>query len=83
MRVTWLDDVRRPQHPPNPAYPNGIEVDCSGGAAVTCTQALPYPAKGCGQYLVACETCGLTIIVTATGQTDDPRSVKVACKKQG
>jgi hypothetical protein len=80
MRVTWLDEGRRPQYPPNPIYPNGIEVDCSDGAAVTCTQALPYPAKGCGKYFLVCETCGRTILITATGQADDPRSVKVACK---
>lgn len=80
MRLTWLDEGRRTQHPPNPAYPNDIEVDCSGGAAVTCTQTLPYPAKGCGQYFLVCETCGRTILITATGQPDDPRSVKIACK---
>lgn len=83
MRVTWVDERRQPRHPPNPAYPNGIEVDCSGGAAVTCTQALAYPAKGCGQYFLVCETCGRTILVTATGRADDPRSVKVACKIGG
>jgi hypothetical protein len=83
MRVTWLDERRRPQHPPNPTYPNGIEVDCSGGAAITCTQALPYPAKGCGRYFLVCEACGRTILITATGQADDPRSVKVACKIGG
>jgi hypothetical protein len=83
IKVTWLDERRAPQHPANPAYPNGIAVDCSGGTAVTCTQALPYPAKGCGQYFVVCETCGLTILITTTGQADDPRSVKVACKNGG
>lgn len=80
MRLTWLDEERHPQHPANPAYPNGIDVDCSEGAKITCTQALPYPAKGCGQYLLACGRCGLTIIITAAGRADDPRSVKVACK---
>jgi hypothetical protein len=83
MRVTWLDEGRRPQQPPNPAHPNGIEVDFSGGAKVTCTRALPYPAKGCGQHLVTCEICGRKIIITATGRADDPRSVKIACKTEG
>jgi hypothetical protein len=83
MRVTWLDEGRRPQHRANPAYPKGIDVDCSGGAKVTCMQALPYPAKGCGQHLVTCELCGQKIIITATGQADDPRSVKIACKTEG
>lgn len=80
MKVTWLDEGRVPQHPPDPAYPNGIDVDCSGGAKETCTQLLPYPAERCGQYFVVCENCGCTIIITATGRQDDPRSVKVACK---
>jgi hypothetical protein len=80
MRVTWLDERRKAQHPPNPAYPNGIDVDCAGGAEMSCTKRLPYPAKGCGQYLVVCETCGRTIIITAAGLPDDPRSVKIACK---
>lgn len=83
IRVTWLDETRTPQHPANPAYPNGIDVDCSGGVRVTCTQALPYPARGCGQYLLVCNKCGLTVVITATGRADDPRSVTVACKNAG
>ena len=80
IRVTWLDEGRRSQFPANPNYPNGIDLDCSGDAKVTCTQALPYPATGCGQYLLVCERCGLKLIITATGRADDPRSVKMACK---
>lgn len=80
MKVTWLDEGRKPQQPSNPAYPNGVDVDCSSGAEMTCTQLLSYPAKGCGQYFVVCETCQRTIIVTAAGLSDDPRSVKIACK---
>ena len=78
MKVAWLDKDRKPQHPPNSAYP--ADVDCSGAAKMTRTQLLPYPAKACGQYLVVCETCGRTIIITAAGLSDDPHSVKVACK---
>lgn len=80
MMVTWHDAGRDPQNPPNPAYPNGIDLDCSAGAQATCTEPLPYPAKRCGQYLVACATCGQRIVVTTAGRTDDPRSVKIACK---
>jgi hypothetical protein len=83
MRVTWLDDGRRPQYLANPLYPNGVDVDCSGGAKITCTQALPYPANGCGQYFLVCDTCRRTILISATGRADDPRSVKVACKVEG
>jgi hypothetical protein len=83
MLVTWLEEERRPRHPANPAYPKGIDLDCSGGAKVTCTETLPYPAKGCGQHLVACEICGRKVVITATGRADDPRSVKIACKTPG
>lgn len=80
MRVTWHDLGREPQNPPNPAYPKGIDVDCSAGAQATCTERLPYPAKRCGQYLVVCETCRQRIVVTTAGRADDPRSVKIACR---
>ena len=82
IRVTWLDEGREAQHPANPAYPSGIDVDCSGGASTTCTQPLPYPAERCGQFLVICEACGRTVIITAAGRADDPRSVKIACKRK-
>lgn len=83
IQVTWIDGGRRAQYPPDPTYPNGIDVDCSGGAELTCRQALPYPAKGCGQHLVTCEMCGRRIIITAAGQADDPRSVTMACRMKG
>jgi hypothetical protein len=80
MKVEWHDAGREPQCAPNPAHPNGIDVDASGGAPAICETALPYPAKRCGQYLVECETCGQRVIVTTAGRPDDPRSVKIACK---
>jgi hypothetical protein len=41
---------------------------------------LPYPAPRCGKYLINCETCGQTIMVTTAGRRDDPRTVKIACE---
>jgi hypothetical protein len=81
-RVKWVDGKREPQCPPNPNYPNGIDVDGSFGAARACTVALPYPAKRCGWYEVRCRACGLQVNVTTAGRVDDPRSVKVACVDQ-
>jgi len=81
MKVAWLDEGRHAHHPADPAYPNGIDVDCSGGASLTCTQPLPYPAERCGQYFIVCEACGRTVIITAAGRRDDPRSVTIACKR--
>jgi len=79
-RVTWVDAGREPQCPPNPAYPNGIDLDASRGADKTCKVDLPYPARRCGRYEVKCSACGATLAVTTAGRTDDPRSVRIACQ---
>lgn len=79
MKIKWHDAGREPQCAPNPAYPNGMDVDVSDGATLTCLADLPYPAKRCGTYTVECEKCGLRIAVTTAGRPDDPRSVKIAC----
>lgn len=81
LKITWHDSHRGPINPPNPNFPNGIDVDLSRGAALSCQTVLPYPAKRCGQYLIRCETCGYAAILTTAGRVDDPRSVKVACKR--
>lgn len=80
LTVTWIDRKRDPINPPNPAYPNGVDLDISKGAARTCKTDLPYPAKRCGLYVIACEVCGLSVGVTTAGRPDDPRSVVVPCK---
>lgn len=80
MKIEWIDAGREPQCKPNPDYPKGMDLDASSGSPATCSTALPYPAKRCGQYIVECETCGQRIVVTTAGRTDDPRSVKLACK---
>ena len=80
LKVTWHDAGREPKCAPDPAYPNGIDIDLSGrGALVTCKRDLPYPAKRCGQFFVYCETCGQNVVITTAGRPDDPRSVKLAC----
>lgn len=84
ITVEWLDDHREPRCAPNPAYPKGIDLDCSDGAAATCsTELKPYPASRCGMFLVKCATCGQSILVTTAGRPDDPRSLKMACKLSG
>ena len=81
LTVEWIDRGREPQAEPDPKYPSGIDVDVSEGAAKICTASLPYPAKRCGLYLIKCSVCGLSVGVTTAGRPDDPRSVKVACKR--
>lgn len=80
MKIVWHDAGREPQCVPDPAFPNGIDIDASGGAPAACSTQLPYPAKRCGQYQVTCETCGQAVMVTTAGRPDDPRSVNLACK---
>jgi hypothetical protein len=82
--VTFVDSGREPQVPPNPDYPEGIDLDPTEGAPVqSCKVVLPYPAPRCGLMTVACKRCGLTVAVTVAGRPDDPRSVRLACKQLG
>jgi hypothetical protein len=48
-----------------------------------CFVKLPYPAVRVGMWRVACETCGVSVVVTAAGRPDDPRSVRIPCQKLG
>lgn len=79
-RIQWHDAGREPQVTPNPQYPEGIDVDVSGGATLGCTTPLPYPARRCGYYTVRCLRCGFTVAITTAGRPDDPRSVRVPCQ---
>lgn len=80
LKVEWFDRGRDPVCAPNPAFPNGVDVDVSFGAPDTCSTDLPYPAKRCGTYIVVCERCGYGVGVTTAGRPDDPRSLKIACR---
>jgi hypothetical protein len=81
VNVTWIDGERSSQDKSDPRFPDGMDADCSSGASAACKIALPYPAKRCGIYLIECGTCGGTFAVTTAGRADDPRSLKVACRR--
>lgn len=81
FKIEWIDSGREPRCAPNPAHPNGTDVDASFGAAAFCMGSLPYPAERCGLYIVECDHCGLRVGVTTAGRPDDPRSLKIACIK--
>jgi hypothetical protein len=81
MIITWIDRKREPQCPPDPAYPLGVDLDLSEGMPNACKVSLPYPARRCGAYVVECPNCGTRVICTTAGRVDDPRSVKLACKR--
>lgn len=77
--VRWIDAGREPQNPPNPAHPDGVDIDASKGEGPACSTPLPYPARRIGAYVVACETCGARALVTTAGRPDDPRSLRMSC----
>lgn len=79
LKAEWVDHDRLPQCPPNPKFPNGIDVDTSDGAAKTCSIDLPYPTKGCGHYVIRCDICRMCFALTTAGRPDDPRTVTLAC----
>jgi len=81
LTVEWVDHGREPKCPPNPNYPDGLDVDASDGAERTCATELAHPAPRCGVYVVACRKCGARVAVTTAGRADDPRSLKLACKE--
>ena len=78
--IAWIDGGRTAQNPPDPAYPNGIELDISRDAKVACLVELTYPAPRVGQYSIMCRDCGFHALVTAAGRADDPKSIKVPCR---
>lgn len=81
LKVEWVDAGREPTQQPDPAYPDGIDIDATTqGQKRTCRTDLPYPARRCGHYLITCRVCGMTAMVTTAGRRDDPRSIKVPCK---
>lgn len=67
------------QCPPNPNFPSGIAIDGSDPGKPACLFTLPYPAPECGCWEVRCQTCGMSLAITAAGRPDDPVSVRVSC----
>ena len=80
FEIEWIDHGREPRCPPNPAYPDGVDIKAGGSPLVArCKADLPYPAKRCGAYRVECRVCGVTAAVATAGRPDDPRSVEIFC----
>lgn len=81
IQVKWVDAGREPKMAPNPKFPKGIDLDLTHGRPRFCKTELPYPAKRCGYYKVECLRCHYSAIITTAGRPDDPRSVKLPCKR--
>jgi hypothetical protein len=81
LKAHWISRGRSAQNEPDPAFPDGIEVDMSRGLK-HCALKLDYPAPHVGSWLVTCAKCEQRILVTAAGRRDDPRLIKLACKRR-
>lgn len=82
LSVTWLSHNRPPRCASNPAYPNGMDVNISPDVD-GCWVDLPFPAEGCGVWLIVCPICDHHVGVTAAGRPDDPRRVRIPCNLKG
>ena len=83
LRSRWVDYGREPKQKPNPAYPDGIDMDMRHDKdEPSCRMDLPYPAPRCGVHMVTCDVCHLSIAITTAGRPDDPRSVRVSCMRR-
>lgn len=80
--VAFNDSGREPTQKPNPAYPEGMDVNLAEPGAKSCTRNLPYPAPRCGTYSIICRTCGYSAIITVAGRRDDPRTIMLPCKNR-
>jgi hypothetical protein len=81
-KIKWFDSGEEPRHPPNPDYPDGIDLNLTVGGdpdRARCKIALPYPAKRFGYYEIECNACDKRVGVTTAGRPDDPRSVTILC----
>lgn len=78
--IYWVDAEREPMGASNPEHPKGIDVSSYDSMdRVACVTTLPYPAKGCGYYVLECKRCGLKVVITTAGRPDDPRSAEIGC----
>lgn len=87
-KVTYIE--RRPgkaECPPNPDYPNGMDVEVISASmtdeerarAPHCKIELPYPAAGVGYLLIECDGCGRNALLSTAGRVDDPRTIRLPC----
>jgi hypothetical protein len=82
LTVKFIDGGRAATQRPDPDYPDGIDIDASAGRTPVCETALPYPAPRCGVLTIHCDVCGANIALTTAGRADDPRSLRIACKRR-
>jgi len=80
LSVHWVDRGVEPKCPPDPRFPYGMDINGAQKGERSCFTKLPYPARRCGYYLVGCDACEQTVMITTAGRPDDPRSVRIPCR---
>ena len=80
LKIRFQTLHRQARCAPDPAYPEGIDVDNTEGQLPSCYTKLPYPAECCGIFLVTCEVCHKRYAITTAGRPDDPRSLRILCE---
>lgn len=78
LHCEFFDSGKPPQHPPDPRYPDGVDVDSSQGREPACWTKLPRVSTR-GLMLVVCDVCRKRAVITVAGRVDDPRSYKMDC----
>lgn len=83
LKFTWIDRGVEPKCAPDPAFPDGKDLDACVLApdsnTESCFTRLPYPAKRCGYYGLICSLCNQSVLITTAGRLDDPRSIRLPC----
>jgi hypothetical protein len=80
LTIAWSPADHAASWPARPAFPNGEPIDEQPGAPRSCLAMLRYPAPRCGTWSVHCQACRKTVVVTAAGLADDPRSLRIGCQ---
>lgn len=78
--IRWKDAGRWPKNPPDPRYPEGVDVIGARPGQPACKADVPYPAARIGAYQVMCNICGNYAWLLTAGRADDPRSVTIPCR---
>lgn len=81
FEIQWVSISPSYAEQPDPNFPKGVDVDQAHGKRPACKTSLTYPASpGHGFYMGTCTVCGTTFLVPTNAESDDPRSVMVACQ---
>jgi hypothetical protein len=81
FKITWSMHEHEPQSV-NLNCPDGTHVDLSRKRRPACVISVPYPAPPRpGLFRIKCVKCGAYAHVPTAGRPDDPRSIRLACRR--